>query len=74
MNEALRFMDESANNVISFGDSLKDYQAATTANIEHFACSWETQEDIVLRENECENFINHPQQVVEIQKKLSYFG
>jgi len=66
MLEALKEMEESPDNVLSFGDSLKDFKAATDAGIEHYACLWTSKEEKLLKENGCKNFIDSPLQVIEI--------
>lgn len=69
MNEALNLMGENANNVLSFGDSLNDFKAATAANIEHFACLWASKDKELLRANNCKNFIDSPLQIIDILKQ-----
>jgi len=69
MNEALNLMGENANNVLSFGDSLNDFKAATAANIEHFACLWASKDEELLRANNCKNFIDSPLQIIDMLKQ-----
>ena len=70
MLEALKEMDEVPDNVVSFGDSLKDFKAAIDAGIEHYACLWASKDETLLKENGCNNFIDNPPQVIEILKNL----
>ena len=72
MFEALRLMAEAPENVLSFGDSLNDYLAASGANIKHYGCMWAStpKEVALLRENNCRDFIYTPKQIIEILQKL----
>ena len=68
MFKALKLMAEAPENVLSFGDSLNDYLAASGANIKHYGCMWAStpKEEALLRENNCRNFIYTPKQIIEI--------
>jgi phosphoglycolate phosphatase-like HAD superfamily hydrolase len=44
MIEALEFLKEPANNVISFGDRVVDIEASNAAGIESVVCLWGTKE------------------------------
>ena len=61
--------EEQTEQVISFGDSLNDFKAATGAGIKHYACLWASKDAAVLKENGCRNFIIHPLQIIEILVK-----
>ena len=69
MIEALRFIDEVSENVISFSDSLNDYLSASSANINHYGCLWASKEKDILEKNGCKNFINYPEEIIEILKE-----
>jgi phosphoglycolate phosphatase-like HAD superfamily hydrolase len=69
MIEALRLMDEVPENVLSFGDSLNDFKSATGASIKHYACVWGSNDEGLLKENGCKNFIDYPKQIIEVLEK-----
>jgi len=66
MIKAMKEMKCNSNNIISFGDSLVDYQAAKAANIKHITCLWGSSEKKILEENGCENFISNPSEIIDI--------
>jgi phosphoglycolate phosphatase-like HAD superfamily hydrolase len=69
MFEAIRLLGEVPDNVLSFGDSYNDFKVATGAGIEHYACLWATKDAAALKENGGENFIEKPQQIIEVLRK-----
>ncbi|NDW08463.1 HAD family hydrolase [Dysgonomonas sp. 520] len=67
MIKALELLNCHEKNVISFGDSTIDYQAASAANIRHVACLWgSSKNEIELKENGCEIFISSPSEIIDI--------
>jgi phosphoglycolate phosphatase-like HAD superfamily hydrolase len=59
---------EAPENVLSFGDSLNDYKAATDASIKHYGCLWASKDGAALKENGCRNFVEKPPQIIEVLK------
>lgn len=64
--KALELMNCKSNEVISFGDSIKDYEAAKAANIKHIACLWGSEEETELKQCGCELFISSPSKIIDI--------
>lgn len=64
--KALGLMNCKSNEVISFGDSIKDYDAAKAANIKHIACLWGSEEETELKQCGCELFISSPSEIIDI--------
>lgn len=64
--KALELMNCKPNEVISFGDSIKDYEAAKAANIKHVACLWDSKEETELKQDGCELFISSPSEIIDI--------
>lgn len=64
--KALELMNCKSNEVISFGDSIKDYEAAKVSNIKHIACLWDSEEETELKQNGCELFISNPSEIIDI--------
>jgi len=63
--EALKRLGATQETTLSFGNSLKDFKAATGAGIKHYACLWAKEEDL-LRENGYRNFGIYPKKIIEI--------
>lgn len=64
--KALKLMNCKSNEVISFGDSIKDYEASKAANIKHVACLWDGEEETKLKQGGCELFISSPSEIIDI--------
>ena len=62
-------MDATQETTLSFGDNLKDFNAATGAGIKHYACLWDSKEKDLLIKNGCKNFITSPKQIIDILKE-----
>jgi HAD superfamily hydrolase (TIGR01549 family) len=63
---AIELMNCTLNEVISFGDSIKDYEAAKAANVKHIACLWDSAEEAELKKCGCELFISSPSEIINI--------
>jgi len=70
---ALELMNCKSNEVISFGDSIKDYEAAKAANIKHVACLWDSEEETELKQGGCELFISSPYEIIDILQTEASF-
>lgn len=64
--KALELMDCKSDEAFSFGDSVKDYEAAKAANIKHVACLWGSEEETELKQHGCELFISSPFEIINI--------
>lgn len=64
--KALELMNCKSREVISFGDSIKDYEAAKAANIKHIACLWDSAEEAELKKCGCDLFISSPSEIINI--------
>ncbi|MFT0416900.1 HAD family hydrolase [Bacteroides thetaiotaomicron] len=66
MLKAVELMNESTNNVISFGDRVIDIQASNSANIESVACFWGTKEKSELILSKYRHAIINPNEILTL--------
>ena len=59
-------MNETTNNVISFGDRVIDIQASNSANIESVACFWGTKEKRELILSQYNHAIISPSEIITL--------
>lgn len=64
--DALELMNCKSDEVISFGDSIKDYEAANAANIKHVACLWGSEEETELKQCGCKLFVSSPSEIISM--------
>lgn len=66
MLKAVELMNETTNNVISFGDRVIDIQASNSANIESVACFWGTKEKKELILSKYRHAIINPNEILTL--------
>jgi phosphoglycolate phosphatase-like HAD superfamily hydrolase len=71
MLKALELLKVEANDIISFGDNLIDYEASKSANIKFIACLWGSQDKENLENSDCENFADNPLNIIDILTSLN---